>query len=111
MTAMGPAKTTYVEKETPVCIPTLELSMKDQVNAKNANVGEQFAAETIHEITINGVTYPCGSTVTGQVVEVIRPSGCEKGALKLAFTDIKMATAKQNYLNKSYKLRLTNLKT
>ena len=70
--------------------------MKDQVNAKNANVGEQFAAETTHEITINGVTYPCGSTVTGQVVEVVRPSGCDKGAMKLSFTTIKNGDCKTN---------------
>ena len=88
MTAMGPAKTTFVEKETPVCIPTLQLTMKDQVNAKNANVGEQFAAETTHEITINGVTYPCGSRVNGKITEVIRPSKCNPGAIKLSFTEI-----------------------
>ncbi len=88
MTATGPAKTTFVEKETPVCIPTLQLVMKDQVNAKNANVGEQFAAETTHEITINGVTYPCGSRVNGKITEVIRPSKCNPGAIKLSFTEI-----------------------
>ncbi len=88
MTATGPAKTTYVEKETPVCIPTLELTMKDQVNAKNANVGEQFAAETTHEITVNGVTYPAGSRVNGKITEVIRPSKCNPGAIKLSFTEI-----------------------
>ena len=87
-TAIGPTKTTYVEKETPVCIPTLSLEMKDIINAKNANVGERFAAETTHEITINGVTYPCGSRVNGKITEVIRPSKCNDGALKLAFTEI-----------------------
>lgn len=87
-TAIGPTQTTYVEKETPVCIPTLSLKMKDIINAKNANVGERFAAETTHEITINGVTYPCGSRVNGKVTEVIRPSKCNEGGLKLAFTEI-----------------------
>ena len=62
--------------------------MKDQVNAKNANVGEQFAAETIHEITVNGVTYPAGSRVNGKITEVIRPSKCNPGAIKLSFTEI-----------------------
>ena len=87
-TAIGPSKTTYVEKETPVCIPTLSLEMKDIINAKNANVGERFAAETKHEITIDGVTFPCGSRVNGKVTEVVRPSKCDDGALKLAFTEI-----------------------
>jgi len=88
MTAIGPTQPTFIEKETPVCIPTLQLTMKDQVNAKNANVGEQFAAETIHEITVNGVTYPAGSRVNGKITEVIRPSKCNPGAIKLSFTEI-----------------------
>lgn len=87
-TAIGPSKTTYVEKETPVCIPTLSLQMKDIINAKNANVGERFQATTTHEITINGVTYPCGSKVNGKITEVIRPSKCDDGGLKLSFTEI-----------------------
>lgn len=52
--------------------------MIDQLTAKSSHVGQYFRANTLEDITINGVTYPCGSTVTGQVVEVIRPSGCEK---------------------------------
>ena len=87
-TAIGPTKTTYVEQETPVCIPTLSLEMKDIINAKNANVGERFAATTTHDITINGVTYPSGSRVNGKITEVIRPSKCDDGGLKLAFTEI-----------------------
>ncbi len=87
-TAIGPSKTTFVEKETPVCIPTLSLKMKDIINAKNANVGERFQAETTHDVTINGVTYPCGSKVNGKITEVIRPSKCDDGGLKLAFTEI-----------------------
>ena len=62
--------------------------MKDIINSKNANVGERFQAETCHEITINGVTYPAGSRVNGKVTEVMRPSKCDDGGLKLAFTEI-----------------------
>ena len=62
--------------------------MKDIINAKNANVGERFQATTTHEITINGVTYPCGSKVNGKITEVIRPSKCDDGGLKLSFTEI-----------------------
>lgn len=87
-TAIGPAQATFVEKETPVCIPTLTLKMNDIINAKNANVGERFAAKTTHEITINGTTYPAGSTVYGKVTEVIRPSKCDDGGLKLSFNEI-----------------------
>jgi len=81
-------KQALIEQEEIVKIPTLKLSMIDQVNAKSSHVGQYFRANTLEAVTINGVKYPCGSTVTGQVVEVIRPSGCNKGALKLAFTSI-----------------------
>lgn len=87
-------KNALIEHEEIVKIPTLKLSMIDQVTAKSSHVGQYFRANTLEDITINGVTYPCGSTVTGQVVEVIRPSGCEKGAIKLSFTEIKNGDCK-----------------
>ncbi len=87
-------KNALIEHEEIVKIPTLQLSMIDQLTAKSSHVGQYFRANTLEDVTINGVTYPCGSTVTGQVVEVIRPSGCEKGALKLAFTEIKNGDCK-----------------
>ncbi len=87
-------KKAYQEQEEIVKIPTLKLKMIDQLTAKSSHVGQYFRANTLEDVTINGVTYPCGSTVTGQVVEVIRPSGCDKGALKLAFTDIKNGDCK-----------------
>ncbi|MBQ8459632.1 S-layer homology domain-containing protein [bacterium] len=87
-------KNALIEREEIVKIPTLKLSMIDQLTAKSSHVGQYFRANTLEDVTINGVTYPCGSTVTGQVVEVIRPSGCEKGALKLAFTEIKNGDCK-----------------
>ena len=87
-------KEAYVQEEEIVKIPTLQLSMIDQITAKSSHVGQFFRANTLEDVTINGVTYPCGSTVTGQVVEVIRPSGCDKGALKLSFTEIKNGDCK-----------------
>jgi len=81
-------RTAYVENQEIVKIPTLQLEFKDQINAKSSHVGQKFAAETLEEVTIDGNVYPAGSKVTGKVVEVIRPSGCQKGALKLAFTEI-----------------------
>ena len=81
-------KKAFVQEEELVKIPTLQLEFKDQVTAKSSHVGQKFAAKTLEDVTINGHLYPCGSDVHGKVVEVIRPSGCQKGALKLAFTDI-----------------------
>lgn len=87
-------KKAFVEQEEIVKIPTLKLAMIDQITAKSSHVGQYFRANTLEDVTINGVTYPCGSTVTGQVVEVVRPSGCDKGALKLSFTEIKNGDCK-----------------
>ena len=81
-------KKAYIENEEIVKIPTLKMKFKDQVSAKSSHVGQRFAAKTLEEVTINGKVYPCGSNVYGKVVEVVRPSGCQKGALKLAFTEI-----------------------
>ncbi|MBQ2612075.1 S-layer homology domain-containing protein, partial [bacterium] len=81
-------KQAFQEQEEIVKIPTLKLSMIDQINAKSSHVGQYFKAKTLEPITLNGQTFPCGSTVTGQVVEVIRPSGCDQGAIKLSFTSI-----------------------
>ena len=81
-------KKAFIENEELVKIPTLQLEFKDQVTAKSSHVGQKFAAKTLEDVTIDGQLFPCGSNVHGKVVEVIRPSGCQKGALKLAFTDI-----------------------
>lgn len=81
-------KKAYMENDEVVQIPTLKLCFRDEINAKSSNVGDQFAANTSEEVIINGKCFPKGSRVNGKIVEVIRPSGCEKGALKLAFTNI-----------------------
>lgn len=81
-------KTTYMETDKIISIPTLKVKFLDEINAKSSHVGQQFAAITTEDVTINGCCYPCGSRVNGKIVEVIRPSGCDKGALKVAFTEI-----------------------
>ena len=82
-------KQAFQEQEEIVKIPTLKLKMIDQITAKSSHVGQYFRAKTLEAITLNGQTFPCGSVVTGQVVEVVRPSGCDQGAIKLSFTSIK----------------------
>ncbi len=81
-------KKAYVEEMEKITVPTLKLEFLDQINAKSSNVGEQVSATTLENIKINGQEYMSGSTVRGKIVEVIRPSGSEKGALKLVFTQI-----------------------
>ncbi len=81
-------KKAYMQSDEIVKIPTLKLEFLDQITAKSSHVGQQFATTTLEDVTINGKVYPAGSRVNGKIVEVIRPSGCQKGALKLAFTTI-----------------------
>lgn len=82
------SKTAYMETQQVAKVPTLKVRFNDQINAKSSHVGQMFVATTTEDITINGTCYPCGSKVNGRIVEVIRPSGCQKGALKVAFTSI-----------------------
>lgn len=85
----GCTKTTNIaQTDTTVNIPVMKLTFMDQINAKSSNVGDRFVAKTLEEIVINGKCYPKCSKVNGRIVEVIRPHGCEKGGLKVAFTDI-----------------------
>ncbi len=81
-------KTAYVETEEIVKIPTLKLKFLDQISAKSSHVGQQFATTTLEDVTIDGKLYPAGSRVNGKILQVIRPSGKNKGALKLVFTTI-----------------------
>ena len=78
----------YVASEEVVNVPTLKLVFKDIVSAHSATVGEQFAATTLEDVTIDGVTFKAGSTVRGKVSEVIRPSRGNDGAIKLSFETI-----------------------
>ena len=78
----------YLKKTSHMTIPTIEMCMKDIISAKDANVGDQFAAETLNEVTIAGTSYPAGSRVRGKVMEVIRPNNCEEGAIRLSFEQI-----------------------
>lgn len=81
-------KKAYMETEEVIKIPTLKVKFSDEINAKSSHVGQQFAAKTTEDLTINGQLFPCGSRVNGKIVEVVRPSGCQKGCLKVAFTNI-----------------------
>lgn len=89
----------YVEECQVKTVPTLKLTFNDEINAKNANIGDRFSATTIDEVTINGVTFCPGSTVYGKVTQVIRPSKNQDGAIKLSFNEIKNGDLKAELPN------------
>ncbi len=78
----------YIEHEENIQLPTIAMNFNDEINAKSSNVGDRFAATTTEEVTINGETFPCGSTVRGKILEVQRSSGKCTGGLKLSFDSI-----------------------
>lgn len=78
----------YVASEEIVNVPTLKLMFKDIVSAHSATVGEQFAATTLEDVVIDGVTFKAGSIVRGKVSEVVRPTRDNDGAIKLSFETI-----------------------
>ncbi len=85
---------TYMEKQEVIQIPTLQLCFADEISAKSANVGDQFAAKTIDEVTIDGKCFPAGSRVNGKVMEVVRPTKDCHGALRLSFNTIESSCDK-----------------
>ncbi len=84
----------FMAKDEVVTIPTMCLKFQDEISAKSATIGDRFAAKTTEAVTINGVSFPCGSNVYGKVTEVERPSGNCKGGIKLSFERIQNGDCK-----------------
>lgn len=72
---------------TPVAV---KVKMLDRVDAKHSNIGDRFEAKTTEEVTVEGQTFPAGSSVYGKVVTVQRPGlGTHPGSVTVKFTEIK----------------------
>lgn len=72
-------------------LTTLNIKMLDRLSAKVSNVGDAFTAKTTQSVVYQGVTFPEGSIVRGEVVEVQRPGiGSDNaGYIKVKFNKIK----------------------
>lgn len=70
-------------------LTTLKIKLLDRISAKTANVGDAFTAKTTEAVTVNGIAFPCGSIVRGEVVEVERPGINKAGYIKVKFNKIK----------------------
>jgi hypothetical protein len=77
-----------IQQEEIISVPTLNVKFDDMITSNASHVGDKFVAKTVDPITINGVTFPAGSKVNGNIIEVIRPARGEDGALKVAFKEI-----------------------
>lgn len=67
----------------------VKAKIDERVDAKRANIGDQFSATTTQEVTIDGKSFAAGSKLIGEVVEVGRPGVKNPGYLKVKFVKIK----------------------
>lgn len=84
--ANGSCNCAKAGKYTPSAI---NAKLDERVDARRANIGDQFSATTTKEVTIEGKTFAAGSKVIGEVVEVNRPGVKNPGYLKVKFNKIK----------------------
>lgn len=69
----------------PTCI---NIKLDERLSAKTSNVGDKFTAKTTKNVVISGQSFAEGSTVKGEVVEVVRPGVKNSGYIKVKFTEI-----------------------
>lgn len=71
-----------------VTVPALRVKFEDRITARLSHIGDKFKAHTIENVTINGILFPAGSAVYGEVVQVVRPTRDDEGGLKVVFQEI-----------------------
>lgn len=67
----------------------IKIKLSERLSARTSTVGETFSAKTTEEVVLNGITFPAGSTVKGEVVSVSRPGLKNPGYLEVQFDSIK----------------------
>ncbi len=70
-------------------VTTLKIKLLDRLSAKTSNIGDAFTAKTTQDAVVDGITFPCGSIVRGEVIEVQRPGVNKCGFIKVKFNKIK----------------------
>ncbi len=76
-------------------VTTVKVKLLDRLSAKTSNIGEWFTAKTTEAVTVDGVNFPEGSIVRGEVVAVQRPGVNEPGYIKVQFKYIKNGDCKK----------------
>ena len=69
----------------------INIKLTERISARHSNVGDRFNAKTTNAVTVLGKDFPVGSTVTGKVVEVVRPgiNNKNQGYIKVKFLTLK----------------------
>lgn len=73
---------------------SVRVKIKERVDARHSNIGESFYAETLEDAIVAGTTFAAGSTVKGEIVEVVRPGVKNPGYVKVKFNTIECDGAK-----------------
>ncbi len=67
----------------------VKIKLSERISARTSQVGETFSAKTTADVTLNGKSFPAGSTVYGHVISVVRPGVKNPGYIEVAFDKIK----------------------
>ena len=67
----------------------VKIKLSERLSARTSTVNDTFTAKTTEDVTIDGITFPAGSTVKGKVVSVARPGVKNPGYLEVRFETIK----------------------
>ena len=67
----------------------VKIKLSERLSARTSTVGDTFTAKTTEDVTLNGVTFPAGSTVKGIVSAVARPGVKRPGYIEVQFENIK----------------------
>ena len=73
---------------------SVRVKIQERVDARHSNIGESFYAETLEDAIVAGTTFAAGSTVKGEIVEIVRPGVKNPGYVKVKFNTIENDGAK-----------------
>ncbi|MCQ2739043.1 MAG: S-layer homology domain-containing protein [bacterium] len=72
------------------CEPVaIKIKLSERLSARTSTAGDTFTAKTTEDVTVAGVAFPTGSTVSGKVVSVSRPGVKNPGFIEVQFEKIK----------------------
>ncbi len=79
-------------------VPTeVKIKLSERLSARTSTVGDTFTAKTTEAATVNGQSFPAGSTVKGVVTGVARPGVGNPGYIEVKFQEIKNGDCKVEF--------------
>ena len=75
----------------------VKIKLSERISARTSTVGDTFTAKTTTATTVNGQSFPAGSTVKGVVTGVVRPGVKNPGYIEVKFESIKNGDCKVEF--------------